>query len=234
MTKHFLRDLDSLRRAVLLNGRAVETAFEKAIAALMNGGRELAAEVIEGDAAIDEREIEIEVECLKILALHQPVAHDLRFLVAVLKVNNDLERIGDLSKNLAKNAIRMAEIDADPVPVGFHEMSRRTRAMVRDSLDALIEPNIETARAVLAADDAVDALEAELIQQLLETMRADPSRIEASVCLLDVARGMERIADMATNIAEDIVFLVEGELIRHAYRHEDQAPRLDRARAPRC
>lgn len=224
MTKHYLRDLDRLRRTVLLNGRAVENAFEKAIVALNDGGIELANEVIEGDAAIDEREIEIEAECLKILALHQPVAHDLRFLIAVLKVNNDLERIGDLSKNLAQQAIRLAKLDADPMPGGFHELSRRTRNMVRDSLDALLETDIEIARAVLAADDAVDDLEEELIQQLQETMKADPSRIEPSVCLIDVARGMERIADMATNIAEDIVFMVEGELIRHAYRHEDQAP----------
>ena len=116
MTKHFLRDLDRLRRAVLLNGSAAEAAVEKAITALIDGQLELAEEVIDGDAKIDERELEIEVECLKILALHQPVAQDLRFLVAVLKVNSDLERIGDLAVNLAERAVFLSCRNGGPIP----------------------------------------------------------------------------------------------------------------------
>ncbi len=218
MTKHFLRDLDRLRRAVLLNGRAVEAAVERAIAALMDGQLSLAEEVIDGDAKIDERELEIEVECLKMLALHQPVAHDLRFLITVLKVNNDLERIGDLAKNLAGRAIYLSARNADPIPEGFHEMSQRTRLMVHEALDALFEPDLALARKVLASDDAVDDLKDKLRDELQEAMHADASQIEAGVCLIAVARDLERIADLATNIAEDIVFLLEGELIRHAYR----------------
>ena len=222
MTKHFLRDLDRLRRAVLINGRAVEAALEKALAALIDGQLGLAEDVIDGDAKIDEREIEIEVECLKILALHQPVAQDLRFLITVLKVNNDLERIGDLAGNLAERAIYLSVRNAGPIPERFHEMSSRTRTMVHEAIDALFEPNLEAANRVLAADDAVDDLKDALRDELQETMHADSAQIEAAVCLIAVARDLERIADMATNIAEDIVFMLEGELIRHAYRKQEQ------------
>jgi len=218
VTRHFLRDLDRLRRAVLLNGSAVEAAVEKAILALAGMRVELAEEVIEGDAKIDERELEIESECMKILALHQPVAQDLRFLVTVLKVNNDLERIGDLAVNLAERVIYLSAQPRGPVPEKIGAISRKTRAMVRDCLDTLFEPNVEAARLIVQADDAVDDLKDKVVKELQESMHEDATRIEANVCLIAVARDLERIADMATNIAEDIVFMVQGELIRHAYR----------------
>jgi phosphate transport system protein len=220
MTKHFLRDLDRLRRQVLVYGRAVETALEKAITALIDRKKDLAAEVIDGDKEIDEREVDIEAECLKVLALHQPVAQDLRFLVTVLKVNNDLERIGDLAVNLAERAVTLSCREASTIPPGILEMSRRTKDMVRESLDTLFNPDTEAARRVIAADDAVDDLKEQLIHECEQTMHADASQIEAAVCLISAARDLERVADLATNIAEDVVFLVDGDLIRHAHRFE--------------
>jgi phosphate transport system protein len=221
MPKHFLRDLDRLRRAVRINGSAVEAAVEKSITALMDGELSLAEDVIDGDAKIDERELEIETECLKILALHQPVAQDLRFLITVLKVNNDLERIGDLAGHVAQRAIFLACRNAKPIPEGFQEMSHLTRRMVEECLVALFEPDLEGAKRVLASDDAVDELKRDLTKQLSEAMQADSTTVEVNLCLIAVAHDLERMADMATNIAEDIVFMLEGELIRHAYRREE-------------
>lgn len=215
MTKHFRRDLDLLRKKVLAIGSLVESATEKALTALVEGRGDLSREVLAGDERIDQQEVEVETECLKILALHQPFAQDLRFLVTVLKVNNDLERIGDLAVNIAERAILLSSYAPFAIPGAFREMAQRTRAMVRDSLDALLARDPDRAREVLAADDAVDRLHRGMFDELLDVMRAAPDRIDAAVCVLSATRSLERIADLATNVAEDIVYLVEGDLIRH-------------------
>lgn len=158
MTQHFLRDLDLLRKKVVTLGSRVESSVEKAITALLDDRQDLAEEVIRDDADIDEQEMLIESECLKILALHQPVAQDLRFVVTVLKVNNDLERIGDLAVNISDRAARVA-CQANPqIPPAFREMGDRTRAMLRAALDALFDQDVARARDVVAADEAVDRL----------------------------------------------------------------------------
>ena len=215
MSKHLHRDLELLKREILGMGRLVEEAASQAIEALEQRDRELARRVIEGDHRLDVKEIEVEEECLKVLALHQPVAADLRFIVAVLKVNNDLERMGDLAKNIAKRSLEL-ELDRSLVPAQMREMAERVRGMVSRSLDALVRMDLGIARAVLGDDDAVDDLHRQVYATLREEMRQDPSLVADATSLLSVSRHLERIADLATNIAEDVIFLVEGALVRHA------------------
>ena len=225
MTQHFLRDLDLLRKKVVSLGSRVEMAVEKAITALLDDRQELAEEVIRDDADIDEQEMLIESECLKILALHQPVAQDLRFIVTVLKVNSDLERIGDLAVNTSDRASRVACQDRPRFPPTFREMGDRTKAMLRAALDALFEQDVAKAREVIAADDAVDRLLREMYALVKDRLRDEPETMEASLCMLLAARDLERIADLATNIAEDLIYMVDAENVRHAYRREQAGRR---------
>jgi phosphate transport system protein len=215
MTKHLLRDLENLKKQVLLLGSLVEGAILKATTALLERRPELAIEVLHGDDAIDAREVAIEEECLKILALHQPVAADLRYIVTVLKVNNDLERMGDLAGNVAGRAADLLKLDPIRFPPEFTSMVETVRRMVHDSLDALIGSNVALARKVLAADDIVDQVHRQMFREVQDTARNNPAQIEAAISLLSTSRNLERIADQCTNIAEDVVFLVEGEIVRH-------------------
>lgn len=215
MARHLLRDLDNLKKEILTVGALVEEATTKALLALVDRRTELADEVLKGDKLIDAREVAVEEECLKVLALHQPVAADLRFVVSVLKVNNDLERVGDLAGNIASRATALAQEGPVAVPEEIVEMSNRAQAMLRDSLNALVDLDTRLARAVLKADEAMDAQHKNIFRLLEERMRENPEGVSTSVKLLSVSRYLERIADLATNIAEDVIFLVEGEVVRH-------------------
>jgi phosphate transport system protein len=215
MTKHLLRDLEQLKKALLSVGAVVEGAIHAATTALLDRRTSLAEEVIKGDAEIDRREVAIEEDCLKILALHQPVALDLRFLITVLKVNNDLERMGDLAVNIAERALFLARHPPLPRPEGFDRMVDCARRMVDDCLRALVEQDTAVARRVLAADDEVDAIHRRMFDAMRDLMLRDPKNIERGINILSASRNLERIADQATNIAEDVLFLVEGEIIRH-------------------
>ncbi|MEM7262508.1 MAG: phosphate signaling complex protein PhoU [Planctomycetota bacterium] len=209
------RDLDSLKRKILTMGSMVEESTNMAISSLVDRRPELAYEVMQGDDAIDELEVEIEEDCLKVLALHQPVATDLRFVVAVMKVNNDLERMGDLAINIAERASYLSTHDPLNVPLDYERMATLSRDMVKQSLDAVVNLDTNLARQVAAQDDEVDALNAEMFVVLQDRMREDPSTVERAVHLLSTSRHLERIADLATNIAEDVVFMVDGEVVRH-------------------
>ena len=215
MPKHLLRDLDYLKKEILAVGALVEEAIHKATTALIERRPELAAEVVEGDNTIDEREVHVEEECLKALALHQPVATDLRFIITVLKVNNDLERMGDLAANIAARAKALAASDPLPVSAEFGDMVEHVRSMVRQSLDALVNLDVALARAVYVADDVVDKIHRRMFKTVQEQMKTAPDIVERGTHLLSVSRHLERIADLATNIAEDVEFMVEGEIIRH-------------------
>jgi len=215
MPTHLLRDLERLKKEILTVGSLVEEATNKAILALVDRRTELAEEVREGDRLVDEREVQVEEECMKILALHQPVAADLRFVVAMLKVNNDLERVGDLADNIAARALSLAAGEPLSVPPEIVDMSAKVQAMLRDSLNAVVGRDIDLARKVLHDDEAVDELHAHIFVILEERMRAHPERIPQEIQLLSVSRYLERIADLATNIAEDVVFMVDGEVVRH-------------------
>ena len=215
MPKHLKRDLNFLKKEIMSIASMAEEAMDKAILALTERRPKLAEEVIREDERIDQREVKLEEECLKVLALHQPVATDLRLIVVVIKVNNDLERIGDLAVNIAERAAYLA--NRDPLQISFNlsGMADKVREMLRRSLDALASSNPNLARNVLAMDDEVDDANREIFVILQRLMQKDPTTIERAVHLLSVSRHLERIGDLATNIAQDVVYMVEGELIRH-------------------
>jgi phosphate transport system protein len=164
---------------------------------------------------VDREEVELEEECLKVLALHQPFAIDLRFIVTVVKVNNDLERVGDLAQNIAERAIALSELPQLGVPLEFERMAEGTRKMVRDALDSLVKQDTDLARQVIDADDEIDQIHEQMFSDLQELMRSDPDRITRAVHTISASRNLERIADLATNIAENVIFLVDGDVIRH-------------------
>lgn len=216
MSKHLQRDLENLKRDILIMGSMVENSTNKAILALVQRKSELAEEVIQGDHKINNKENKIEEECLKILALHQPVAADLRFIIVVLKVNNDLERMGDLAINISERSVYLSAREPLEVSLDFPRMIEGVRKMVKGSLDSLVGQDPRLARDVLAMDDEVDNINREMYEVLQKVMRDDPSTVNRAVQLLSASRYLERIADLTTNIAEDVVFMVEGELIRHS------------------
>lgn len=231
MAKHLTRDMQRVERGLLALGATVEDAIKKAIIALIDRRPELAEAVIRGDDAIDAQEVEVEEECLKVLALHQPVATDLRTLVAILKVNNDLERMGDCATNIAERARDLA--GQPPIPTPLEELRRMTelvRAMVSQSLDALVRHDAALAREVCVRDAEVDALNRRMFVLTQDLMQQDPSTVPRAVSTLSVSRNLERIADLATNIAEDVVFLVDGEVIRHRAVTANRRRESERAR----
>jgi phosphate transport system protein len=216
VAKHLQRDIDHLERDLLALGARVEDAIKRAIIAVVDRRAELAAEVIAGDDDIDRAEVDVEEEALKVLALHQPVATDLRTIVAILKVNNDLERMGDCAGNIAERARDLAAEPPIAAPLDeLRRMSELVRAMVGRCLDALVRHDAARAREVCARDEEVDALNRGMFVTLQALMQEDASTVTRAVSMLSVSRNLERIADLATNIAEDVVFLVDGEVIRH-------------------
>ncbi len=215
MAKHLQRQIENLKQKILQVGNLVEDAIAKAISALVNRNGELAHHVIEADGEIDRMEVDVEEECLKVLALYQPVAADLRFVVAVLKINNDLERMGDLARNIAKRVAYLASHERIELPTEFRKMASQAQAMVKRSLDALVNSDTLLARQVRDEDDEVDTVQ-RIIRQKIETqMRAEPDKLELWMRLMSVSRHLERLADMATNVAEDVIYMVEGDIVRH-------------------
>jgi phosphate transport system protein len=218
MAIHLRRDLDNLQRDLLALAGLVEGSIHKAIRALRERDTKLAREVIDGDGQIDTEENHVDEECLKILALHQPVAVDLRRIVTAMMINTDLERMGDLAEEIAERALQLASGPPLPVPDDLQKMTDLTALMVRQSLDAFVNLSTTQAHAVLRLDDQVDHYNDEIIQRLVQTMKTTPALVEPALSMFSVVRHLERIADHATNIAEDVVYLVEGELIRHRNR----------------
>lgn len=215
MKRHFEREMDHLKARVLHMGAAVEDLISRSIQALMDRDEKLAQEAIELEREIDRQEISIEEECLKLLALYQPVAGDLRFVTAVLKINNDLERMGDLGGHIAERALVLARHREVRIPVDLRNMAAAAQRMVRLSLDALVNQDPETAVQVIHADNTIDEYHQEMFPLVANQMRTHPDTIEILMHVLSASRHLERIADYATNIAEDVVYLVRGEIIRH-------------------
>ncbi len=218
MSKHLSHDLHKLEQRLLFLAGQVEEAVRRSITSLLERRMNLAEQVIDGDADIDRREVELEEDCLKILALHQPVASDLRFVAACLKIDNDLERIGDLASNIAERTISITAKSSTIVPGRFRDMVEIVAKMLRESIDSFVRGDAAAARRVCAEDDQVDRMNREIISQLLEKMHADPDMIDQAVELISVSKNLERIADHATNIAEDVVYLVSGDIVRHRVR----------------
>lgn len=215
MTKHLQRDLDSLHQKILRLSATVEEMIDKAATALTERRRDVADEVIDSDNVVDEMEVHIEEECLKILALHQPVAIDLRRTATVLKVNNDLERIADLAVNIAERARSLDDYPTFPLPKKLAEMAARASEMVRDALDAFVNLDAVSARQLIVLDRFIDDLNVEIIGELQARMQSHPQDIPPALYCFSASRHIERIADHATNIAEDVVYLVEGDIVRH-------------------
>lgn len=216
MTTHFERDLERLEREILLLGSLVEQATNRAILALTTRRADLAREVIEGDDEIDQREVALEDDCLKVLALHQPVASDLRYLISTIKVNTILERMGDLAVNIAERALQLNELEPAPALPELLRMAADVRQMVKQCLDALVRHDTNLAREVSALDDKVDIANHLIFEELKAMMARDTGQIDQAMHLAVAARNLERIADHAENIAQDVVFTVEGQVIRHS------------------
>ena len=212
---HLQRETDRLKRRILALGALVEDNLRFAFQAIEQRDAAKARRVIKTDALIDQTEVEIEEECLKILALYQPVAGDLRFVAAVIKINSELERIGDLAANIAERALQLLDEHPVTVPHGVAVMADRTETILARALDALVRQDAVTARQVMVADDEIDDLYAALIDDLKAGIRVDLEHLDALVLLFSVARYLERLADHATNIAEDVLYMVEGEIQRH-------------------
>jgi phosphate transport system protein len=215
MSVHLHRDLENLQRRVLALAAAVEQTVERAIRALFDRDASLARTLMESDTLIDLEENEIEEDCLKILALHQPVAVDLRRVASILKINTDLERMADLAVNIAERVEALAGESEAPVPATFRTMTDVANTMVRGSLDAFVNLDGDLARRVCRMDDEVDRCNREIIEFVSQFMKKAPANVDAGLQLFSAARHLERIADHATNIAEDVVYLVDGKIIRH-------------------
>ncbi len=215
MTSHLRKDLELLEKSLLYLAAQVEEAVRNSIHALLERRPELARRVIQGDDEIDRKEVEIEEDCLKILALHQPVAQDLRYVTACLKIDNDLERIGDMAVNIAERALSLAGGREIAIPEPFRRMMESVTEMLRQSIDAFVQGDLTAARGILLKDEDVDRTNRSMIEGLLVRMHENPDEIDEALELISVSKNLERIADHATNIAEDVVYLVEGEIIRH-------------------
>lgn len=219
MTVHMKREIDKLKKMLLSLCWTVEERFRQAVESIEKRNADLAKKVIEADVEIDQAEVNVEEECLKILALHQPVAIDLRFIITALKINNDLERIGDLAVNIAERSQFLAAQPKIDTLFDFDTMAEKTQSMLHKSLDALVNMDCKLAHEVCAADDEVDTMNRQMFAIVQDKIRTNPEQTETLIHLLSTSRHLERIADYATNIAEDVVYMVEGKIVRH--RTED-------------
>lgn len=216
MTLQFQREVVKLKANLLELCQTVEKQVEKAVRSFLERDTSLANEIIGSDHKIDLKEVEVEEECLKILALHQPVANDLRFVVATLKINNDLERIGDLAVNIAERAKFLNSKDPVVLDFDFEAMSHKTSLMLKKALDALIKNNLDLTREVMKEDDDVDQFNRNMYDVVYKGIKKNPENAEVLIHYLSISRHLERIADYATNISEDIIYMVEGSIVRHS------------------
>jgi phosphate transport system protein len=226
MSVHLQREIENLKKRLLSLCAIVEEQVETAVRALTDGDEELADAVERRDAEVDRREVDLEEDCLKILSLHQPVATDLRFVVAVLKMNSDLERLGDLAVNIARKAACLAREAVGVGPFDLATMWGKTRIMLRDSIDALVNRDAALAHQVCAMDDEVDDMKREVRLKIEQLIRQEPERVHAMLTLLAVPRNLERISDHATNIAEDVIYMVEGQIVRHGVCRKQDSPAI--------
>ncbi len=219
MPIHLMRETDKLKKMVLSLAAQVEENVRTAARAVSERDQKLAYKVIESDREIDKAEVDVEEECLKILALHQPVAHDLRYIVAIIKINRDLERIGDLAVNVSQRAIEMISLPQPKSKFDFEAMAEKCQEMVANSLDSMINLDADKAKAIwLAEDDQIDQMTAQAFDLFDKEIKKHPENCHSLTSMLSVARALERIADHATNIAKDTIYMVEGEIVRHRKR----------------
>jgi len=214
--KHFSRELEKIKKQILSLGAKVEEQVRMATQAVETHDAELAQQIIQSDYDIDEMEVEIEEECLKVLALHQPVAVDLRFLIAVIKINNELERIGDQAVNIAERVDIIGKGEQLDLFFDYSAMGEKVQDMLKSSLDALVNMDYDLAYSVVVRDDEVDQIKSDAYDLIKNAMGDHPDKLGELINLLLISRHLERLADHTTNIAEEVIYLIEGEIIRHA------------------
>jgi phosphate transport system protein len=210
------REIEKLKQKILHESALVQEVIEQAVRALRERDEGLAGKVIEADYEIDQLEVEVEEDCLKILALYNPVAQDLRYVVAILKINNDLERMADQAVNIAERAKFLALRDPIEIPANLTQLADTVQVMLNHALRALINLDAKSARAVIGEDDQVDAIHRQMYDLIQEYIRRQPERSDCHINLISISRNLERIADQITNVAEDVIYLVEGQLVRHS------------------
>ena len=225
MSKHLERALDQLREQLIGQFGVVEQMIQLSVRSLVERRPDFAARVIERDNEVDEQDVVIEEECLKTLALHQPVANELRWLITVIKVNGELERMADLACNIAERSKELDLFPLFPVPGELNQMVNVTMRMVRTALDAFVEGDTGKAAEVIKMDDQVDRLNRVVIENLHESMRDSTENILPAVHCFSASRHLERIGDMAENVSEEVIYLVEGEIVRHQHGHFFRPPR---------
>ncbi len=215
MSSHLDREIDSLKEKLLSLSQLVEENLSMAVKSIKNRDLELSKKVRATDSDIDKREVEVEEECLKLLALYQPVAIDLRFVIAALKINNDLERIGDLSVSIAKRVRFLTEFPTADFPYDYEELAKEAKSMVKKSIQSLVAMDSQLARQICIDDDKVDMLNKKSIELVYNKISEKPENTQAYIHFLSISKNLERIADYATNIAEDVIYLVDGDIVRH-------------------
>jgi len=213
--KHFVEELDDLKKRLLEMGGLVESAVYRSVASVVEKDAEQAQQVLKNEARINQMEIEIDELATRLLATQQPMAVDMRFLTAAIKINNDLERMGDLAVTVVERALSLMHEPVIRPVIDIPQMAKLTESMVRKRLDAFVRGDAELARSVLLSDDAVDDLRDVIYEELIRYMMESPDNVRPGVNLMFVARNLERLADHATNIAEDVLFLVQGVDVRH-------------------
>ena len=218
------QELQEVKEGLLQSGALVEEAIGKALKALIDGDTELALAVISGDKRIDEIDVAIEERCIRLLALRQPAATDLRFIATAIKVNGHLERIGDMAVNIAERVVLLNDLPRIKPYVDIPRMADIARKMIRNSLDALVRQDLELANCVREEDEKVDQLEDQITRELITFMMEDPRRIHPALLIMQVAKNIERISDHAEGIAHMVVFLITGRIVRHARSMGEDVP----------
>ena len=215
MRIHLQRDIEKLKRRLLVLSTEVEEAVRQSIRALAERDASLARQVVEREIQTNSMEVDVEEDCLKILALHQPVAGDLRYIIAVLKMDRDLERIADLAAHIAERGLALFELPSLDIPFRLDEMGAKVQAMLKKALDAFVRLNTEAAHEVCAMDGEINAIKKDTFRQVRQAVMEVPQKFDPLMQVMHISRHLERIADHATNIAEDLIYLVEGRIVRH-------------------
>jgi phosphate transport system protein len=218
MAIHLFREIEKLKKMILSLAALVEENVRLAVKAVAQRDEKMAVQAIENDHQIDLTEVTVEEECLKILALHQPVANDLRYIVGMMKINHDLERIGDLAVSIGQRAFELTKAPRPRLDFDILNMAEKVQTMVGKSIDALINRDAQLARAVWFSDDEIDRRNEDTYRSVEAEIRAHPEHLVGLMNLLSVSRNLERIADHATNIAKDVIYMFEGEIVRHRSR----------------
>lgn len=219
------REIEKMKRQILALSAKVENDVRMAVRAADNQDADLAQDVINREELTNTMEVNVEEECLKILALYQPVASDLRYIVAVLKINQDLERIGDLAVHIAERALFLCQLPRIEIPFRLEQMADKSQGLLKKVLDAFVNLDESAAREVCAADNEIDNMNQEIFQQVKDAIMKNPQLFESLLQIMHISRHLERIGDHATNIAEDLIYLIEGRIVRHSTEiFQDKGP----------